>query len=254
MRQILVAALFFMCLKSIHAQDWYDFPMQHEMTEIWEPEVPVITPGESPGDAPSDAIILFGGKDMSQWDIPAETEWLVDNGVVSISTTDAGYKAPAYISTKRKFGDVQLHIEWRTPFIVAGESQKRGNSGVLFQGLYEIQILDNYHNRTYKNGQCARVYKQYAPLVNVCKAPGEWQVYEIIYTAPRFNADGTFFTPPRVTVIQNGVLVQNNVQVRGPVKYIGIPEYYIKPHGDAPIYLQDHGCAVSFRNIWVREL
>ncbi len=254
MRQLLVAAFLLLCLNSLHAQDWYDFPMRPEMTEIWDPEVPVVTPGALPGDAPSDAILLFGGKDMSEWNIPENTLWVVDRGVVTISTTEEGYKTPAYISTKRDFGDIQLHLEWRTPAKVKGESQKRGNSGVLFQGLYEVQILDNYNNRTYKNGQCGSIYKQFAPLVNVCKAPGEWQVYDIIYTAPRFNADGTFFTPPRVTVIQNGVLVQNNVQLRGPVKYIGIPEYYIKPHGDAPIYLQDHGCAVSFRNIWVREL
>jgi hypothetical protein len=125
MRQIFVALFLIMCLNSIYAQDWKDFPMRPEMTEIWEPEVPVVIPGESPGDAPSDAIILFDGKDMSQWDIPESTEWLVNNDVVTISTTEEGYKKPEYISTKRKFGDIQLHIEWRTPSKVVGESQKR---------------------------------------------------------------------------------------------------------------------------------
>lgn len=254
MKQIFMIAFYFMCINSIMAQSWKDFPMKPEMTEIWDPEVEVVTPGETPADAPSDAIVLFDGTDLSQWDVPENTQWLVDDGIVTIVASEEGLNTPSYISTKKKFEDIQLHIEWRTPEKVEGVSQKRGNSGILFQGLYEVQVLDNYNNRTYKNGQCGSVYKQYAPLVNVCKPPGEWQVYDIIYTAPRFNPDGTYFTPPRVTVLHNGVLVQNNVNIRGPVKFIGIPEYYVKPHGAEPLKLQDHGCAVSFRNIWVREL
>ena len=254
MKHLLTIVFYLVCLNNIIAQDWKDFPMQHEMTEVWTPEVPVVETGKLPGDPPSDAIVLFNGEDLSAWDIPENTQWSIGNGTATIVASEEHLKSAAYISTKRKFGDIQLHIEWCTPEQVVGESQKRGNSGILFQGLYEVQILDNYHNRTYKNGQCGSVYKQYAPLVNVCKAPGEWQVYDIIFITPRFNSDGTYFTPPRVTVFQNGVLVQNNVQLRGPVKYIGIPEYYIKPHGDEPIFLQDHGCAVSFRNIWAREL
>lgn len=254
MKQLLAIVFYFICLNNINAQDWKDFPMQHEMTEVWNPVVPVVTPGELSGNPPSDAIILFDGDSLSEWNIPENTQWIINKGVATIVESEDHLKSAAYISTKKKFGDVQLHIEWRTPDKIVGESQKRGNSGILFQGLYEVQILDNYNNRTYSNGQCGSVYKQYAPLANVCRVPGEWQVYDIIYTAPRFNPDGTYFTPPRVTIIQNGVLIQNNVQLRGPVKYVGIPEYYIKTHGDEPIFLQDHGCAVSFRNIWVRKL
>ena len=135
-----------------------------------------------------------------------------------------------------------------------GESEGRGNSGIFLQGVYELQVLDNYNNRTYRNGQAGSIYKQYAPLVNVCKAPGEWQTYDVIYTAPRFNEDSTYFTRPAVTVLQNGVLVQNHVELRGPTEYIGIPEYSVKLHGNGPVILQDHGNPVSFRNIWIREL
>ncbi len=150
------------------------------------------------------------------------------------------------------FEDVQLHIEWRTPSVVVGESQGRGNSGIFFQGLYELQVLDNYNNRTYRNGQAGSIYKQYAPLVNVCRKPGVWQTYDVIFIAPRFEENGTLLTPARVTVFQNGVLVQNNVQLFGPTEYIGIPKY--KKHGPAPLELQDHNNPVSYRNIWIRKL
>ena len=226
--------------------------MEPGMTEIWDPEVRIITPGETPANAPSDAIVLLGTEKPFGYEWVnrngQEPEWNFENGVITVK------KGTGIIRTKRHFKDFQLHIEWRTPSEIVGEGQGRGNSGVFLQGIYEVQILDNYNNRTYRNGQAASVYKQHAPLVNACKAPGVWQTYDIIYTAPRFNDDGTYFTKPRITVLHNGVLVQNNVEVRGPTEYIGIPEYKIKPHGAGPIMLQDHGNPVSYRNIWIREL
>lgn len=222
------------------------------MTEIWDPEVKIIQPGITNGEAPSDAIVLFNGTDVnSEWtDIKGNpSKWIVKDGSL-VSVRGAGY-----IKTMRKFQNFQLHIEWKTPSEVTGESQGRGNSGVFLQELYEVQVLDSYDNRTYRHGQAGSLYKQFAPLVNVCRKPGEWQVYDIIFTAPTFNNDTTsYFTPPRVTVLQNGVLIQNNVSLRGPTEYIGIPEYFIKPHGPGSIGLQDHGNPVSFRNIWIREL
>lgn len=225
--------------------------MKHEMTEVWDPEVQVVTPGETPADAPSDAIVLFDGTDIdNEWTSQdgGKVEWLVEDGCVTV------VKGKGVIKTKRVFNDFQLHIEWRTPAEVSGKSQGRGNSGIFLQERYELQVLDNYNNRTYRNGQAGSFYKQHAPLVNVCKKPGEWQTYDIIYTAPRFNDDGTFFTPPTATVLQNGVLVQNHVKLRGPTEFIGIPEYFVEKHGAASLVLQDHGNPVSYRNIWIREL
>jgi len=222
------------------------------MTEIWEPEVKIIQPGAANSDAPSDAIVLFNGTDMNpEWtDVQGNpSKWIVKDGAL-ISVKGAGF-----IKSKRKFENLQLHIEWKTPSEVTGESQGRGNSGVFLQELYEIQVLDSYNNRTYRNGQAGGIYKQYAPLVNVCKKPGEWQTYDVIYTAPTFGNDSTrFVTPPRITILQNGVLIQNNVVLRGPTEYIGIPEYFIKKHGPGSIELQDHENSVSYRNIWIREL
>ena len=222
------------------------------MTEIWEPEVKIIQPGVTNSDAPSDAIVLFSGTELSaEWtDLQGNpSKWVVKDGAL-ISTRGAGF-----IKSKRKFENFQLHIEWKTPSEVTGESQGRGNSGVFLQELYEVQVLDSYNNRTYRNGQAAAMYKQYAPLVNVCRKPGEWQTYDIIYTAPTFGNDSTIYvTPPRITVLQNGVLVQNNVILRGPTEYIGIPEYFIRKQGPGSIELQDHGNPVAYRNIWIREL
>ncbi len=234
----------------VNAQTPEPMKMKPEMTEIWDPEIRVVTPGETPANAPSDAIVLFDGTNLNEWTNgkgePAE--WVVADGCVTVK------KGTGTMKTKRQFSDYQLHIEWRTPAEVVGESQGRGNSGIFMQGIYEVQVLDNYNNRTYRNGQAGSIYKQHPPLVNVCKAPGVWQTYDIIYTAPRFNEDGTYFTPPTVTVLQNGVLVQNNVKMRGPTEYIGIPEYTVKKHGPGSIELQDHGNPVSYRNIWIREL
>ena len=251
MKHLLTAAAAVLACTAVFAQGRTDFPMKPEMTEIWDPQISVVTPGETPKDAPSDAIVLFDGKNLSQeWTNDAGTEpgWKVADDCVTVE------KGTGTIKTKRQFNDFQLHIEWRSPAEVVGESQGRGNSGIFLQGIYEVQVLDNFNNRTYRNGQAGSLYKQHPPLVNVCKGPGVWQVYDIIYTAPRFNANGTYFTPPTVTLIQNGVLVQNHVALRGPTEYIGIPEYTVKPHGAGPIVLQDHGNPVSFRNIWIREL
>ncbi|WP_114783014.1 3-keto-disaccharide hydrolase [Botryobacter ruber] len=221
--------------------------MAPEMTEFWEPEPRVVTPGATNTAAPSDAIVLFDGKNLSEWKAKnggGEAAWQVKNGEFTVGKGD--------IATKREFQDFQLHIEWSAPDEVKGNSQGRGNSGIFLQDRYEVQVLDSYNNRTYSNGQAASIYKQHRPLVNAMRKPTEWNVYDIIYTAPRFKEDGTVFTPARVTVLHNGVLVQHNVEIKGPTEYIGLPEY--KAHGKAPISLQDHGNPVSYRNIWIREL
>ncbi len=233
------------------AQQVPTMPMKPEMTEIWDPEIRVVNPGEKFGDIPSDAVSLFNGNNLEdEWtDIKGEKPgWKVEKGIVTV------VKGTGDIKTKRKFSDFQLHIEWRTPSEVIGESQGRGNSGIFLQEVYEVQVLDNNNNRTYRNGQAGSLYKQYPPLVNVCKKPGEWQTYDIIYTAPIFREDGTYIVPPKVTVLQNGIVVQNCVSLRGPTTYIGIPEYQEKPHGSGSIVLQDHGNPVSYRNIWIRNL
>jgi hypothetical protein len=226
--------------------------MSPGMTEIMDPEVPIITPGVKDSNPPSDAIILFDGSDVNkEWcdNKGNPTKWIAKDGEL-VCVPRSGV-----IQTKRKFGSVQLHIEWKAPSEVKGDGQGRGNSGVYMQELYEIQVLDSYNNRTYRNGQAGALYKQYAPLANASRKPGEWQTYDIIYTAPTFGRDTTVYnTPPRITVIHNGVLIQNNVILRGPTEYIGIPEYFVKVHGPASLVLQDHGNPVAFRNIWIREL
>ncbi len=249
--EIIPCLLLFAASPQLFAQTEGPMPMKPEMTEIWEPEVRVVTPGTTPMDAPSDAIVLFDGVTLeNEWTSRngGKPGWKVENGYVTVE------KGTGIIKTKRVFNDFQLHIEWRSPEEVVGTGQGRGNSGVFLQERYEVQILDNYNNRTYRNGQAGSIYKQHAPLVNANKEPGQWQSYDIIYTAPRFHEDGSYFTPPRITVLHNGVLVQNNAEVRGPTEYIGIPEYSIKKHGPGSLMLQDHGDPVSFRNIWIREL
>ncbi|NLO03452.1 MAG: DUF1080 domain-containing protein [Bacteroidales bacterium] len=252
MHKIVISLLvMFIISAGVNAQTEGPAPMKPEMTEIWDPEVTVVTPGATPVNAPSDAIVLFDGVNLeNEWTdskggVPG---WKVENGCATV------VKGTGTIKTKRVFQDFQLHIEWRTPEEIVGESQGRGNSGVFLQERYEVQILDSYNNRTYRNGQAGSLYKQHAPLVNASKKPGEWQVYDIIYTAPRFNKDGTYFTPPVVTVLHNGVLIQNSVKLRGPTEFIGIPEYSIEEHGPGSLVLQDHSNPVSFRNIWIREL
>lgn len=225
-------------------------PMKPEMTEIWEPEVKVVSPGKTSSDAPSDAIILFDGKDLSQWvsakdDSPAK--WTVIDGRLEVAPKTGDIK------TKMKFGDCQLHIEFSAPDSVHGVSQGRGNSGVFFQDRYELQILDSYQNRTYRNGQAGSIYKDTAPLVNAMRSPLEWNTYDVVYTAPRFKADGRLDYPARITVLHNGVLVQNNTSILGLTNYIGL-HLYTEAHGDDVIHLQDHGNKTQFRNIWIRKL
>lgn len=220
-----------------------------KLSETWEPVPAIVKPGSSSQDPPSDAIILFNGKDFSAWNGKdgKKVEWLLDNGAMTVKG------GTGEIFTKQEFGDCQLHIEWRTPEVVKGEGQGRGNSGIFFMERYELQVLDSYNNKTYSNGQAASIYKQLIPLANASRGPGEWQTYEVIFRAPRFSATGRLTEQARITVIHNGVLVQNNAALWGASAFIGIPEY--KPHAaKVPLMLQDHGDAVSFRNIWIREL
>jgi len=220
-----------------------------ELTEFWSPVPMHVTPGAAVGQPPSDAVILFDGRDLSNWqgEKGGPANWTVANGEMVI-VPKAGS-----IQTKAKFGDVQLHVEWMVPPLPSSrKGQDRGNSGIFLQGLYEVQVLDSYANPTYVNGQAGSIYKQYPPLVNAERPAGQWQSYDIVYLAPRFYGDGTLAQPARITVFLNGVLVQNDVALRGPTEYRGIPLY--KPHGDAPLLLQAHNNEVHYRNLWLRKL
>ncbi len=222
--------------------------MEPNMTEFWLPQPKIVTPGTAKM-APSDAIVLFDGTNLSEWESTRKGNpigWEIKEGALVVK---GGTGA---IRTKQKFESFQLHLEWSAPTEIVGTGQGRANSGVFLQERYEVQILDNYENETYSNGQAGSIYKQTRPLVNAMRKPGEWNVYDIIYTAPIFKEDGTCIYPPRVTVIHNGVVVQNNTTILGPTEYIGIPKQ--TAHGAGSIMLQDHGNPVRFRNIWIREL
>jgi hypothetical protein len=221
-----------------------------EATELWSPEPPIVS---APANGvPSDAIVLFDGKNLDAWESSNKTagapaRWKIEGDSMTIVPRSGG------IRTKRSFGDVQLHVEFRTPKEIKGSGQNRGNSGVFLMGRYEVQVLDSYNNKTYVNGQAAAVYKQHPPLVNASRPPGEWQTYDIVWIAPRFGTGGELLAPARVTVFHNGVLVQHDVEIKGPTTYQGFPAY--KPHADKlPIELQDHNELTSYRNLWVREL
>jgi hypothetical protein len=227
-------------------------------TEQWTPVPPVVTPGRSDAAPPSDAIVLFDGHDLDQWEASKDhspARWKVHDGVATVD------KATGNIQTRRRFRDYQLHLEWQVPTGITGKGQARGNSGVFLASTgpgdegYEIQILDSYRNSTYVNGQAASIYKQAPPLVNAMRPPGQWQSYDIVWTAPVFAVDGALRSPAYVTVLHNGVLVQNHVQLAGETFYIGKPKY--TPYDTAAIKLQAHGDPsrpISFRNIWVRPL
>lgn len=220
-----------------------------EDTEYYEPVPPKVTPVENRFLAPpSDAIVLFDGKNMDQWESVngGSVKWEVKDGQVTV------VERTGAIRTKEMFGDFQLYLEWKSPNNMEHKGQDRGNSGVFLQGIYEVQVLDVWNNKTYVNGMAGSVYKQNPPLANVSIAPGGWNSYNISFSAPRFNEDGTLKKPAYVTVIWNGVVVQNNFELKGDTPYIGLPKY--TAHGDGPIMLQDHNSKVSFRNIWIREL
>ena len=232
-----------------------------EDTEVYEPVPKVVTASPNLAPPPADAIVLFNGKDLSQWvmtdDRNTPAKWKVASGAFTVD------KSTGNIETKQAFTNYQLHLEWRVPANITGTGQARGNSGLFLASLgkgdlgYELQILDSYNNKTYVNGMAGSIYKQRVPLANPTRKPGEWQSYDVIWLAPTFKADGSLQTPARVTVIFNGIVVQNNVELAGPTQYIGQPSYTGQKGGSAPIKLQSHGDKSepdSFRNIWIREL
>ncbi len=231
---------------------------QAAKTEVFSPVPPVVTPGNyAESTPPADATILFDGKNLDEWvsvnDSNAAAGWKVADGILTVD------KSKGNIQTKKKFASYQLHLEYRIPADINLEGQSRGNSGLFLASTgpgddgYELQILDSYNNKTYVNGQVASIYKQHIPLANAARKPGEWQVYDVVWTAPKFDKAGKVTSPARVTVLHNGVLVQNNVTLLGQTAWIGKPVY--KAHGDSPIKLQSHGdpsIPISFKNIWVR--
>jgi hypothetical protein len=229
-----------------------------EDTEFWEPVPAVVTPGATLGAPPSDAIVLFDGSNQDEWVSiggKSPAQWIVANGVLTVAKSKGG------IETKRSFKDYQLHVEWCIPSNITGSGQARGNSGVFLASTgpgddgYELQVLDPYQNKTYVNGMAGSIYKQSIPLVNPGRKPGEWQTYDVVWTAPTFNGDGTLKTPAYATIFFNGVLVANHFELTGQTLYIGKP--YYKAYTAAPIKLQAHGDMsepISYRNIWVREL
>jgi hypothetical protein len=219
--------------------------------DLGRPLPAVVDPGPAGQSvaAPTDAVVLFDGKDLSSWeDVKGEpAKWKVEGGYMEVVAKTGS------IRTKKGFGDCQLHIEWATPSAVAGEGQERGNSGVFLMDIYEVQVLDSYDNRTYADGQAAAIYGQYPPLVNASRKPGEWQTYDIIFHRPRFATDGELVEPARMTVFHNGVIVHDNDVLTGPTAHKARPPY--KAHAEKlPVSLQDHGNPTRFRNIWLREL
>jgi len=246
---IRAAVLFFATTMSAGAQVSTKWP-QHSMDR---PEPPVVEPGPFKASAspPADAIVLFDGRSLANWrsadsaNLPAR--WKLADGYMEVAAGTGS------ISTKQAFGDVQLHLEWRAPTPAKGEGQERGNSGVILMGLYEVQVLDSYHNRTYADGSAGAVYGQFPPLVNASRPPGEWQTYDIVFHRPRFDRAGLVELPARMTVFHNGVLIQDDVQLSGPTAHQTRPPY--RHHADAlPLTLQDHGDPVRYRNIWIRKL
>ena len=226
---------------ALDAQQW----SIHDMDR---PPPPVVDPG-STGRPPSDAVVLFGGEDLSQWRMKGgePAKWKVTGGYVEIVPGSGD------LVTTRAFGSCQLHLEWAAPASPKGEGQDRGNSGVFLMERYEVQVLDSYRNRTYADGQAAAIYGQFPPLVNASRAPGEWQEYDIVFRRPRFGQDGKLVSPARMTVFHNGVLVHDNVELAGATVHRARASYTAHPDR-LPLILQEHGSPVRYRNIWLREL
>jgi hypothetical protein len=227
---------------------------QWKIHDRTRPAPPAITPGECStqdhvGASPSDATVLFDGKDLSKWKAAdgGPAKWKVGDGYFEVAPGTGD------MYTKDAFGDSQLHVEWSAPNPPRGQDQDRGNSGVFLMGLYELQVLDSYHSATYADGQAAAIYGQYPPLVNACRPPGEWQAYDVIFRGPRFETSGKVARPAFITVLQNGVLVQDHVRIMGPTEHMRRPPYHVTPD-KLPMKLQDHNHPVRYRNIWIREL
>jgi hypothetical protein len=255
MRKLFWLSLAALAALAIPSASFAQAPMKWKIHDPDRPVPPVVTPGtpstqDAPGRAPSDAVVLFDGKDLSNWVQDGDgsaAKWKVENGYFEVVPKAGG------IHTKQPFGDCQLHVEFSEPTPPHGESQDRGNSGVFLMGLYEVQVLDSYENKTYADGQAAALYGQYPPLVNASLPPGQWQRYDIVFHGPRFDASGKVLRPARVTVVHNGVLVQYEVQLTGPTAHGERPPYKVTPE-KLPLGLQDHHTPVRYRNIWVREL
>ena len=251
-KQLLVLACLLASTQFVTAQKKLNIDSLAGLLEVWV-NVPLVTPGQSNADAPSDATILYNGHGLGAFQKKdgSPAGWKIDaDGAV----TDI--KGAGDLITKEAFGNCQLHIEFREPAEVKSSGQGRGNSGVYLMGKYEIQVLDSYNNPTYSNGQAGAVYKQHVPLVNASRKPGEWQSYDIIFTAPLFKENGDVESPARVTVIHNGVLIQNNVTILGTTDWVRKPKY-VKHASKLPLMLQDHGDdgnPISYRNIWIRNL
>ncbi len=244
-----ILALFPITIFAQEAQEVDNVDKIATITELWEPVPPKVSPGTN-GSAPSDAIILFDGTHLDRFESSegSTVQWDLSDGIVTVKPGTSN------IQTKKGFGDCQLHIEWRSPTDEGDDQgQARGNSGIFLMGRYEVQVLDSHSSKTYSNGQAASIYKQHIPLVNACRPTGEWQTYDIIFTAPKFGTDGRIVSPARLTVLHNGVLVQNNVALLGTTTYTGLPEYEVHQEKE-PLVLQDHDDRVSYRNIWIREL
>jgi len=255
MKRIVILTTLFAAISYLaHTQE----KAKPQETEYYSPVPAVVTPGGTFSDAPSDAIILFDGKNLDQWvntNDSTPAKWVLADNLMTVN------KSTGDIQTRSSFTDFQLHIEYRIPANITGSGQARGNSGIFLAALpwgaggYELQVLDNYKNTTYVNGQVGSMYKQAVPLANACKKPGEWQTYDVVWTAPKFSKEGILKSLARVTVFHNGVLVQNNITLLGDTPYIGQPSYRV--HGPAPIKLQAHGDKsepISYRNIWLRTL
>ena len=254
MKKILLAAISALLLAAVPAVCTAQVDTKWKIHDPDRPAPPVIDPGtpstqDSHGRPPSDAAVLFDGKDLSKWAHKDGTaaKWKVENGYAEVVAKTG------YIYTREAFGDCQLHVEFTEPSPPKGESQDRGNSGVFLQGLYETQVLDSYQSKTYADGQAAAIYGQYPPLVNASRPPGQWQSYDIVFHGPRFAKDGKLLRPARETVFHNGVLVQDNVELSGPTAHGKRPPYEPQPE-KLPLALQDHNHPVRYRNIWIREL